>query len=1244
MYKILKKKSTFFSFAVLICLATIFSCDAFSQSRSLTNAATQKATSQIPTTNLELLGMKRVYVHVESQEQRDFLLALPKVSTGDHDGVSGEYIVTPEVFNLLVAMGIQCEVLDEDIGQTILTEQELQLRTLPEEFADEEWYEAYRTATEIEARIQAWATDPAFSGILSVETIGSSVEGRNISSVWLGKGSGKPAVFFMGGMHAGEWSGSMTAMYITEQLLKGYGSDSRITNLLDAVQVVTVPMVNPDGNLWSHNVFRFWRKNRRPWSGSSTSPTCIGVDLNRNWDVSGWETGGECTHNYMGPTPFSEPESQAVRNLVQGLPELKAFIDYHCCGKLLLHPYAYTSQPADDLPIFLSVGSRMRQAISPTYTVDSSFNTWGTQNVGVSRDWAYDDQGLISFTIELPSFGESSPGRIIEVGDDNFDGILSLMGWAAGDPPPSCILDLKFTAAPLTEGEKYYTDRVYTLTNVPPQYRGMEMIKTPNDERNNQEIIDYINVTLPPNISTVFIAYDSRAVSLPDWLNPSLTTFTNTGTNIETSLGTQPFLNIFKKTYAPGSCVALGANKAVGFSGETVSNYIVFYGLYSENQEPDGSIETPIGNQTITVGDPVNFSGIGTDPDNNVPLTHLWDFGDPMILNSTSDAPGLISFNNTGVFNVTLTVKDSLGLADSTPATVKITVNSDPSCSLDPKFEQTTLNKGIEYYTDRNYTLTNVPAQYIGLEMIKAPNDERNNTCGSGYIRFVNSADSIVYVGYDQRATALPDWLSGFTDTGEIINTSLGTQGWLKVYSKQFTANECVDFGCNKGTGFTGGTVSNYCVFYGTGTPVSCILEEPKFQKTTVQNGMTYYTDRSYTFTSVPSQYVGLDMVKAPNNDRDMNCASGYMSFVIPVDGTVYVGYDRRATTLPEWLSGFTDTGEIINTSLGTQGWLKVYSKQFTANECVDFGCNKGTGFTGGTVSNYCVFYGTGTPVSCILEEPKFQKTTVQNGMTYYTDRSYTFTSVPSQYVGLEMVKAPNDERNNTCGSGYIRFVNSANSLVYVGYDQRATTLPAWLNGFIDTGEIINTSLGTQGWLKVYSKQFAANECVDLGCNKGTGFTGGTVSNYCVFYGTGTPVSCILEEPKFQKTTVQNGMTYYTDRSYTFTSVPSQYVGLDMIKAPNNERNNTCGSGYMSFVKSADGIVYVGYDQRATTLPDWLSGFTDTGEIINTSLGAQGWLKVYSKQFTTNECVDLGCNKGTGFAGGTVSNYVVFID
>ncbi|MCP5004882.1 MAG: hypothetical protein GY941_13205, partial [Planctomycetes bacterium] len=92
---------------------------------------------------------------------------------------------------------------------------------------------------------------------------------------------------------------------------------------------------------------------------------------------------------------------------------------------------------------------------------------------------------------------------------------------------------------------------------------------------------------------------------------------------------------------------------------------------------------------------------------------------------------------------------------------------------------------------------------------------------------------------------------------------------------------------------------------------------------------MEYYTDRTYTLPCVPSKYAGLDMIKTPNDDRNLTAASDYLTFELLNDGTVYVAYDRRATSLPDWLNGFADTGDIINTSLGTQQFLKVYSKNF---------------------------------------------------------------------------------------------------------------------------------------------------------------------------------------------------------------------------------------------------------------------------------------------------------------------------
>ena len=285
---------------------------------------------------------------------------------------------------------------------------------------------------------------------------------------------------------------------------------------------------------------------------------------------------------------------------------------------------------------------------------------------------------------------------------------------------------------------------------------------------------------------------------------------------------------------------------------------------------------------------------------------------------------------------------------------------------------------------------------------------------------------------------------------------------------------------------------------------------------------------------------------------------------------------------------------------------------------------------------------------NCNLQS-KFRITTVQNGMDYYTDRSYSFTNVPSKYIGMEMIKTPNDDKGNTCGSGYMEFTMPNTAKVYIAYDRRARDLPDWINGFNDTGDRINVSQALQGWMTVYSKQFSGGECVNFGCNKGRGFSGSSINNYIVFYGTsgseqtgGSSDNCDLDA-KFRRTTVQNGMNYYTDRSYSFTNVPSKYIGMEIIKTPNDDKGNTCGSGYMEFTMSNTAKVYVAYDRRARDLPDWMNGFNATGDRINVSQALQGWMTVYSKQFSGGECVGLGCNKGPGSSGSSINNYIVIV-
>jgi hypothetical protein len=284
---------------------------------------------------------------------------------------------------------------------------------------------------------------------------------------------------------------------------------------------------------------------------------------------------------------------------------------------------------------------------------------------------------------------------------------------------------------------------------------------------------------------------------------------------------------------------------------------------------------------------------------------------------------------------------------------------------------------------------------------------------------------------------------------------------------------------------------------------------DARFAETTLTSGVEYYTDRSYQLASVPSFFDDMEAIITPNNDRNRTDTSDYMTFIMPYDGTVYVAYDSRATQIPNWLDGFVDTGEVLETSLSTQPYLKIYSRSYAQGVVVNFGANKAAGFVGGTVSNYIVFYSDGdgggagtTTADCALED-KFEESSVAVGAYLYTDRNYYFTSgVPDWMLGRAFIQPPNDERKNNAASGYIRFTNPEDLWVYVLFDSRSSAIPDWLNGWELRSEYrIYTSLATQPYLKVYRKMFNAGQCVDLGGNYGQGSSSETRSNYMVVYG-----------------------------------------------------------------------------------------------------------------------------------------------
>src|SRR5262249_48375314 len=71
----------------------------------------------------------------------------------------------------------------------------------------------------------------------------------------------------------------------------------------------------------------------------------------------------------------------------------------------------------------------------------------------------------------------------------------------------------------------------------------------------------------------------------------------------------------------------------------------------------------------------LDFSGTGSDPAGNLPLTFAWDFGGGAA-SQTVQSPGVVVFNSPGTYTATLTVTNSVGVSDPTPATRVITVTT----------------------------------------------------------------------------------------------------------------------------------------------------------------------------------------------------------------------------------------------------------------------------------------------------------------------------------------------------------------------------------------------------------------------------------------------------------------------------------------------------------------------------------------------------------------------------------------
>jgi murein tripeptide amidase MpaA len=273
-------------------------------------------------------------------------------------------------------------------------------------------YEHLHTHAETLNELDAQAV--AHPAITDRFTMGTSYQGRAIAGIKISDNAGtdenEPEIFINGGIHARERITVEMALYIVDLLVSNYGTDERITNIVNTREIWIVPMVNPDGaeHDMSDGVFRLWRKNRQPIPGSSE----IGVDLNRTfgfkWGCCGGGSNNPASDMYRGPEPWFAPETRAYRDFVNGRvvggkQQIRGIISLHAAGRQVLWPYAYTkadhprTMKYDDWRAFKKLAKAM--AALNGYTAEQGSDLYIVD--GDMDDWAYHSNRIFAFTFEL---------------------------------------------------------------------------------------------------------------------------------------------------------------------------------------------------------------------------------------------------------------------------------------------------------------------------------------------------------------------------------------------------------------------------------------------------------------------------------------------------------------------------------------------------------------------------------------------------------------------------------------------------------------------------------------------------------------------------------------------------------------------------------------------------------------------------------------------------------------------------
>ncbi|MDF1545978.1 MAG: M14 family zinc carboxypeptidase [bacterium] len=271
----------------------------------------------------------------------------------------------------------------------------------------------YKTLSEINAYVDTLISD--HPNIISPkQVIGQSLEGRDIYMIRISDNptidEPEPEILYTSAIHCREVITPEVLFYFINYMADLYGISPEITDLIDNREMYFIFNVNPDGYYYNEVTDPggggLWRKNRRD-NGDGT----FGVDLNRNFGYQwGYDDEGSSpvtgSATYRGTGPFSEPESQVMRNFIESR-DFSIIIWYHSYSNLLLWPWGYDYLYAEDELVFREIGDS-----ATSWNGYAPGPSWTLYPVnGGTDDWCYGERTTKDKILSMtPEVGSSSDG------------------------------------------------------------------------------------------------------------------------------------------------------------------------------------------------------------------------------------------------------------------------------------------------------------------------------------------------------------------------------------------------------------------------------------------------------------------------------------------------------------------------------------------------------------------------------------------------------------------------------------------------------------------------------------------------------------------------------------------------------------------------------------------------------------------------------------------------------------------